>query len=65
SLHDRMPVIVRRDDYAIWLDPDMQDTNRLQPLFPPFPDTDFVMNAVSMRVNSPKFDDPDCIQETA
>lgn len=64
SLHDRMPVIVRRDDYALWLDPNMQDTTRLQSLFSPVPNTDFVANPVGTRVNSPKFDDPACIQET-
>jgi len=63
TLHDRMPVIVRRDAYALWLDAEMQDTTRLQPIFAPFPATDFVANRVSTRVNTPLHDAPDCIEE--
>jgi len=65
SLHDRMPVIIGREDYALWLDPIMQDVSRLTPLFPPISPEKFVVNPVSTRVNSPAHDDPACIEESA
>ncbi len=65
TLHDRMPVMVRPDDYALWLDPAMQDASRLQPLFAPFSSADFTASAVSTRVNSPAHDDPGCIENIA
>ena len=36
-LHDRMPVILRRDDEATWLDPDLTDSRRDRPPAPPLP----------------------------
>jgi putative SOS response-associated peptidase YedK len=65
SLHDRMPVIVRRDDYDFWLDPNMQDAERLRSIFAPFPADDLVANPVSTTVNSPAHDKPECIDETS
>jgi putative SOS response-associated peptidase YedK len=32
SIHDLMPVILDPGDYDLWLDPDVQDANRLEPL---------------------------------
>lgn len=37
GLHDRMPVIVRPDHYAIWLDVQNEDVEGLQRFFRPFP----------------------------
>ncbi len=65
SLHDRMPVIVRPEDYTLWLDSDMQDPGQLKPLFESYPSADFVMVKVGMKINSPAQDTPDCIQEIA
>lgn len=35
-IHDRMPVIIDRDDYARWLDPENHDFGALQKLLVPF-----------------------------
>ena len=35
-LHDRMPVILDREDFDLWLDPAVEDRERLQPLLAPF-----------------------------
>lgn len=64
-LHKRMPVIVRPDDYALWLDPKMQDADRLRHLFSPFPSAELVACPVGTRVNSPAHDDTTCIQGIA
>ncbi len=63
TLHDRMPVIISPDEYALWLDPNMQDAIRLRSLFSPFPARDFVAKPVSTKVNSPANDSPECIHE--
>jgi len=62
NLHDRMPVIIPRADYNAWLDNQLLDVERLALLLRPFPDGELAALPVSNRVNSPKFDDPSCIQ---
>lgn len=61
-LHDRMPVILQRSDYELWLDPKMQDPAKLNPLFSPFPESEMTAHPVSTRVNNTRFDDAACIQ---
>ncbi|NJR49908.1 MAG: SOS response-associated peptidase [Leptolyngbyaceae cyanobacterium CSU_1_3] len=60
-VHDRMPVILHEADYDRWLDP-AQDPSVLQSLLRPY-EAD-AMNAypVSMGVNSPAKDTPDCMK---
>jgi len=64
-LHNRMPVIIPRQEYGVWLDPGapgLLDAERLAPLLGPYPAGELVAHAVGKRVNNPKFDDPSCIQ---
>lgn len=61
-LHDRMPVILGRKDYGLWLDNKMEDVAKLVPLLRPHLNNDLVAQPVSTRVNSPRNDDPACIQ---
>jgi putative SOS response-associated peptidase YedK len=65
SIHDRVPVILDPGDYDLWLDPDVQDAKRLEPLLVPY--TSEVMGAYPVRtlVNNPKADDPRCIEPMA
>jgi putative SOS response-associated peptidase YedK len=65
SIHDRMPVIVKPEDYDLWLDPDAQDAKRLEPLLVPY--TSEAMGAwpVSTRVNSPANNDARCVEPAA
>ena len=57
-LHDRMPVILADGDHERWLDPagDARD------LLVPCPAAWLESLPVNPRVNSPKYDDPECIQ---
>lgn len=64
-LHDCMPVIISPDDYELWLDPNVQDVERLQPFLRPLPSEELTAHAVSPRVNSPAHDDPACIEAVA
>jgi putative SOS response-associated peptidase YedK len=64
-VHDRMPVILRPENYAAWLDPHTQDPAILKPLLRPTPSDEIDLYPVSKRVNSPKNDDPQCIAPLA
>jgi putative SOS response-associated peptidase YedK len=65
SIHDRMPVILDPGDYDRWLDPDVQDAKRLEPLLVPFAGEGMEAWPVSMLVNNPKADEPRCIEPAA
>lgn len=57
-IHDRMPVIIRPDDYAAWLDPALQDPAILARLLAPSPPDELRAVRVGPRVNRPGEDDP-------
>jgi putative SOS response-associated peptidase YedK len=60
DVHDRMPVIVRPDDYELWLDPGFKKTETLIDLLKPYDASLMKRYPVSTRVNSVKWDDPEC-----
>lgn len=53
EIHNRMPVIVRPESYAEWLDPSVNDVNQLHTLITPYPENEMEAYAVSEQVNSP------------
>jgi putative SOS response-associated peptidase YedK len=61
-LHNRMPVILHPAELDLWLDPDVQNPDVLQPLLRPFPPEAMEAYPVSRWVNSPANDDPRCIE---
>ncbi|MEO8285191.1 MAG: SOS response-associated peptidase [Chloroflexota bacterium] len=61
QLHERMPVILSREDEEAWLDPGMMDTERLLGLLRPYPDTLIGAYRVGRGVNSPGNDRPELI----
>jgi putative SOS response-associated peptidase YedK len=61
ALHDRMPVILAPRDYDLWLDPAVQEPDRLKPLLRPCEDDLLTMYPVSTDVNRPSNDSPECI----
>ncbi len=63
DLHDRMPVIVKSEDYDFWLDPAMKDKEALHELaLETFPADPLEAYPVSTHVNKPTHDDPSCIE---
>ncbi len=63
NIHDRMPAILRPEDYDLWLDPGEAAPGHVTNLLQPF-DAGFMKKyPVSTRVNSPENDDPACAQE--
>ena len=61
--HDRMPVILTRDNEAGWIDPDLTDEMRAVALLRPYQGEQMRAYEVSTIVNSPRNDSPECIKE--
>ncbi|MEB3355929.1 MAG: SOS response-associated peptidase [Synechococcales bacterium] len=61
-IHQRMPVILKPEDYGPWLNVGSQSPESLQALLKPYPASDLLSYPVGLSVNSPKHDSPDCIQ---
>ncbi len=61
EIHHRMPVILPKDAYSQWLDPDEQSSEKLQPLLKPYTSDDMDAYPVSRFVNRPANDSPECI----
>lgn len=60
-IHSRMPVILRPEDVAAWLDPGQGATDALLATLRPWPDGDTVVTPVSRHVNAVRNDDPECL----
>jgi len=61
-IHERMPVILDPAAFDLWLDPNVRDPARLQPLLRPCPAARLSAYPVSRRINSPANDDPECLR---
>jgi putative SOS response-associated peptidase YedK len=64
SVHDRMPVILDRDNYDLWLDPAMTDVKVVSEMLNPYPADLMRLFPVSSRVNSVVNDDAECSTPT-
>ncbi|MCP5418339.1 MAG: SOS response-associated peptidase [Chromatiaceae bacterium] len=60
-IHDRMPVIVPREQHTLWLDTAIQAPDRLKPLLIPCPEEVLVAYPVSRMVGNPANDGPECV----
>lgn len=65
--HERMPAIVPRGQLGRWLAPlpasaSMAEKTALAHILGPAPDDLLVDTPVTTRVNSPRFDDPECLE---
>lgn len=63
DIHDRMPVILKREDEQTWLDPDVYNPQELNRLLTPLPEEFIEAYEVSNLVNSPKNNSPQLIQK--
>src|ERR1039458_1999162 len=63
KIHDRMPVIIKPEDYAIWIDTNFTDVIKIQAMALPYPERLMEAYPVSRKVNSPQHDSPDLIEE--
>lgn len=60
-IHDRMPVILPPERYALWLTPGEMKKDALVPLLVPCPDDWLTATEVQKLVNNPRNDGPECI----
>jgi putative SOS response-associated peptidase YedK len=60
AVHDRMPVVLRKDDYDMWLDPGMQNVAAISELLRPCDASKMRCYPVSSRVNRVANDDEEC-----
>lgn len=60
--HDRMPVIIPQDREDLWLDQSMEDKEVLLPLLQAYPAELMEAYAVSPRMNTPSYDEPENIR---
>ncbi len=58
EIHNRMPVIIRPENYAEWLNPSVNDVNHLHTLTGAYQDNFMESYPVSNRVNSPANEGP-------
>ena len=62
TIHDRMPVILEPEDWALWLD-EKSNYTELNRLYTPLPSEKIGNYPVGEMVNSVKYDNEMCIQE--
>ena len=60
--HGWMPVILKPEDYARWLDPEQQRTEALMRLLDPLLDDWLSAHHVGKLGNNPKNEDPRCVE---
>jgi len=60
AVHDRMPVILDRDDYDVWLDPGMNNGDVVSQLLKPYEAHGMRAYPVSTRINHVANDDSEC-----
>jgi putative SOS response-associated peptidase YedK len=63
KIHDRMPVIIRPQEYAHWIDTTVTDVTRIQAMAQPYPERLMEAYPVSRDVNSPQHDMPELMDE--
>jgi putative SOS response-associated peptidase YedK len=59
-IHNRMPVILRPDDEAIWIDPSNEDLESLQELLVSYENQSMEAYPISTYVNNPRNEGPMC-----
>jgi len=63
-IHDRMPVIIQKQDLAVWLNAETTQGDLLT-LLRPYPERLIEVYPVSGKVNSPKNNGPECVERLA
>jgi putative SOS response-associated peptidase YedK len=61
-IHERMPVIIAPEDYARWLDVEVQDQEQIMPLLAPFPAERMRAFPISSLVNNAKNEGPNLVR---
>jgi len=62
EFHDRMPVILQKEDEETWLNPDISEPAQLQPLLKSYPDEKMETWPVGEEARNPRNDYPELIK---
>ncbi len=55
-------MILKPEDYDLWLDLDSKDPALLKPLLRPYPSEEMIVQPVNLKVNKASYDAPDCVE---
>lgn len=61
-IHDRMPLVVEKESWEQWLNPDVQDVDELEPLLVPATAAHLSAYPVSTRVNNVRNNGPELVE---
>lgn len=61
DIEDRMPVIIKPEDYSAWLDPKLTDILKIQAMVNPYPERLMEAYPISHNINDPQHDSPELI----
>lgn len=61
QVYERMPVIIKPEDYAAWLDTKLTDILKIQAMAQPYPERLMDAYPISRNVNNPQHDSADLI----
>lgn len=53
AIHDRMPVIIRPEEYATWIDPNLTDIIKIQSMARPYPERLMEAYPISRKIDRP------------
>ena len=62
GIHPRMPVILQRQDIDEWMSSET-DTSRILSLLHPYGDENLSITKISTKVNSTRYNEPDCVRQ--
>jgi len=65
DIHNRMPLILKKEDWRLWLDEDIDDVDSIKHLFRAFDEDLMDAYSVSSSVGSPAYDSVKCIERAA
>ena len=61
-IHNRMPIIVSKEDYNLWLDPKVTHISRVAHVLRPYEGNEMTAYPVGIKVNNVKNDGPEVIK---
>ncbi len=65
KIHERMPVVIRRDDFDLWLGNDMRHQGLRRELLRPYPAEEMTSHPVSTLINNPSQEGPNLAEHLA
>lgn len=62
EIHDRVPILLTKENFAPWLDPQEGETEKLKTILTPYRGVDFDVEPVSTKINNPRNEGPDILE---